>query len=405
MSNSLETTEEQEVRELQRVIIKEELLALTGKHFDAALLNNLIFWAGITEKMDKNLKLRIKQMETRKTKQSAIDKKKKQIRNGWFYKTGDELLAELMDWGSASTISRTLNNFVKEGWIEKGNNPDPSKKWDRSTWLKVNLTKIASDLHTLGYALEGYSLAQGTTTKNIENSVETEEKPKETTSLPILHSEKCILHDEKSILHSGRTIPEGLLQKDTSLPITEEEEENNTLRISESMILDLMNSKIKEREITNKKTITAILAVASKCKVIGTADITAAENFVIKVVEEKMSKLGQKQKARTGKAKVSGSKTIRSEMVPEWLGEDREEQEEYSYTPEKRELKNWDDLSPEFKNAILPSITKAINNDKDDESISAVFGIVVQDIAMLRKTRTEENQKRLDEVLNKYKRD
>lgn len=325
MSNSLETTEEQEVRELQRIVIKEELLALTGKHFDAALLNNLIFWSGITEKMDKNLKLRIKQMEARNTKQSAIDKKKKQIRNGWFYKTGDELLAELMDWGSASTISRTLNNFVKEGWIEKGNNPDPSKKWDRSTWLKVNLTKIASDLHTLGYALEGYSLAQGTTTKNSENSVETEEKSKETASLPILHSAKCILHDEKSILHSGRTIPEGLLQKDTSLSTFEEEEENTTDSISESTILDLMNQKIKEREITNQKTIKAILDVASKCKVIGTTDLTAAENYVIKVVEEKMSKLGQKQKVRTGKAKVSGSKPIRTEMTPDWVGKEDNE--------------------------------------------------------------------------------
>ncbi|MFZ7936460.1 hypothetical protein ACO1D2_00830 [Bacillus thuringiensis] len=52
MSNLTKVTEEQEVRELQHVVIKEELVALTGKHFDAALLNNLIFWAGITEKMD-----------------------------------------------------------------------------------------------------------------------------------------------------------------------------------------------------------------------------------------------------------------------------------------------------------------------------------------------------------------
>ncbi|ARJ25987.1 hypothetical protein B7492_33680 (plasmid) [Bacillus mycoides] len=403
MSNSIETTEEQEVRELQRVVIKEELLALTGKHFDAALLNNLIFWAGITEKMDKNLKLRIKQMETRKTKQSAIDKKKKQIRNGWFYKTGDELLAELMDWGSASTISRTLNNFVKEGWIEKGNNPDPSKKWDRATWLKVNLTKIASDLHTLGYALEGYSLAQEMTTKNIENSVETEEKHKETALLPILHSEKCILHDEKSILHSGRTIPEGLLQKDTSLSNFEEEEEINTVSISESTILDLMNQKITEREITNKKTIKAIHDVSAKCKAIGTNDLTAAENYVIKVVEEKMSKLGQKQKVRKGTA----TKTVRSEMVPEWVKEDKEESVSFEGTnpivEEQTELRNWDDLSTEFKDVILPSILKVINENKTDEEIASVFKISLKDIATLRKQ--EDERIRLEEVLKKYKRD
>lgn len=109
------------------------------------------------------------------------------------------------------------------------------------------------------------------------------------------------------------------LQKDL------EEEEIITNPVTESMILDLMNQKIKEREITNTKTIKAIHDVVSKCKAIGTTDLTAAENYVIKVVEEKMSKLGQKQKVRTGKAKVSGSKPIRSEMTPEWLGEEDNE--------------------------------------------------------------------------------
>ncbi|MGM2634165.1 hypothetical protein [Bacillus cereus group sp. Bce040] len=109
------------------------------------------------------------------------------------------------------------------------------------------------------------------------------------------------------------------LQKDL------EEEEIITNPVTESMILDLMNQKIKEREITNTKTIKAIHDVVSKCKAIGTTDLTAAENYVIKVVEEKMSKLGQKQRVRQGKAKVSGSKPIRSEMLPDWVGtEDNE---------------------------------------------------------------------------------
>jgi hypothetical protein len=103
-----------------------------------------------------------------------------------------------------------------------------------------------------------------------------------------------------------------------------EEEEIITNPVTESMILDLMNSKIKEREITNQKTIKAIHDVTSKCKAIGTTDLVAAENYVIKVVEEKMSKLGQKQKVRQGKAKVSGSKYVRTEMAPEWLKEDNE---------------------------------------------------------------------------------
>ncbi|WP_259418283.1 hypothetical protein [Bacillus toyonensis] len=347
MSNLTEVMEEQEVRELQRVVIKEELVALTGKHFDAALLNNLIFWAGITEKMDNNLKLQINQMEARKTKQSVVDKKKKKIRNGWFYKTGDELLFEIMNWGSASTISRAINNFVKQGWVEKGNNPDPTKKWDRTTWYKMNLTKIASDLHELGYALEGYTLAQ----KTEEKTSKIDQKHEETASSCILQNEICILHSEKSILHSDETIPESILQKVTSEKEFEEEE-IITNPVTESMILDLMNQKIKEREITNPKTIKAIHDVSSKCKAIGTTDLVAAENYVIKVVEEKMSKFGQKQKIRQGKAKVSSTKYVRTEMTPEWV--------------------------------------------KEEDTSSTVEG---------NGQATEEDRKRLEEVLKKYKRD
>lgn len=103
-----------------------------------------------------------------------------------------------------------------------------------------------------------------------------------------------------------------------------EEEEIITNPVTESMILDLMNQKIQEREITNQKTIKAIHDVSSKCKAIGTTDLIATENYVIKVVEEKMSKLGQKQKTRTGKAKALSPKYVRTEMTPDWVKEDVE---------------------------------------------------------------------------------
>lgn len=84
------------------------------------------------------------------------------------------------------------------------------------------------------------------------------------------------------------------------------------------MILDLMNQKIKDREITNKKTIKAIHDVSSKCKAMGTTDLIAAENYVIKVVEEKMSKLGQKQRTQSIPQK-------RKEITPDWLKEQKED--------------------------------------------------------------------------------
>jgi len=356
MSNLTKVTEEQEVRELQRVVIKEELVELTGKHFEAALLNNLIFWHGITEKMDQSLLVQISQLEKRGAKQGTINKKKKQIRDGWFFKTADELSAELIGWGSPQKIGRALNELSKNGWVEKGNNPDPKMKWDRTTWLKVNINKIATDLLKIGYALEGYSLVQ-----------ETEEKPKvikskstKSASLRKFHFGICKFHFGSSKFQNGRTIPEGLLQKVPSL-LPFEEEEIITNPVTESMILDLMNSKIQEREITNQKTIKAIHDVSSKCKAIGTTDLVAAENFVIKVVEEKMSKLGQKQKIRTGKAKSSESKPIRTEMTPEWVGEEEKPKAKSAVMNEVK--------FSEFKNIVLQNANK-LNKTIDIEMIT-----------------------------------
>jgi len=98
-----------------------------------------------------------------------------------------------------------------------------------------------------------------------------------------------------------------------------EEEEIITPSVTESMILDLMNQKIKDREITNKKTIKAIHDVSSKCKAIGTTDLTAAENYVIKIVEDKMSKLGQKQRTQSIPQK-------RKKITPDWLKEQQQDE-------------------------------------------------------------------------------
>lgn len=115
---------------------------------------------------------------------------------------------------------------------------------------------------------------------------------------------------------------------------TKEEEEYIINTISESTIISLMNQKIEEREITNEKTIKAIHKVATKCKAIGTTDMEAAENFVIMVVEEKMGKLGQKQKPKTTKRSTGTKKAVRSELTPDWLKEQKEQEAQQEVTPE-----------------------------------------------------------------------
>ncbi|WP_242295017.1 DnaD domain protein, partial [Bacillus cereus group sp. BfR-BA-01381] len=128
---------------------------------------------------------------------------------------------------------------------------------------------------------------------------------------------------------------------------------------------------------------------------------------------EDIQKYEEKHRDKKKQNKTKGSyapknKSVRKEMVPEWVKEDREKEEqekndEYSHTPEKPELRNWDDLSPNFREVILTSIIKAINNNKTDEEISSVYSITLQDIAKLRKD--EEDRKRLDEIKKNFKRD
>ncbi|MFP7202640.1 hypothetical protein SFC08_16845 [Lysinibacillus halotolerans] len=220
--------EENSLRELQRVVIKEEFYVLTGDHYEAALINNLIFWRGIVDKTDKNLLSRIKVMEQKGGNEKQITSLKNKLRNGWFYKTGEEITNELMGWGSNSKVTRAINKFVENDWLEKGNNPDPKKKWDRTNWYRVNLEKIAQDLYKLGYALEGYTLIKNEPKKEEKNHLIDYEL-----LIPLIfqnekcnfQNEKCNFHFEISIFQNERTIPEGFKQKVFKEGFIEEEDE------------------------------------------------------------------------------------------------------------------------------------------------------------------------------------
>lgn len=105
-----------------------------------------------------------------------------------------------------------------------------------------------------------------------------------------------------------------------------EEEEELTL----TDVIQFLNEQISKREITNKKTLTAIFEVAAKCRAIGTTDRDSLENYCIKVIEDKMRSFGQKQKTNTTKKRG----VVRKEEKPDWF--DQEQQSE-SPTPEQIE--------------------------------------------------------------------
>lgn len=108
------------------------------------------------------------------------------------------------------------------------------------------------------------------------------------------------------------------LNKGLNKDLNKKEEEEETITLQK--VISFMNEQISKRQITNPKTLTAIFEVAAKCKAIGTDDIKSMENYCITIVEEKMSKFGQKQR-ELKRSKGNNNHPIHKEVLPEWFEE------------------------------------------------------------------------------------
>jgi len=194
------------MEKLKRVVIREELVALTGDFKKAILLNQFIYWSERVRDFDKFIEEERKRY-SKEGEELNLNKEK-----GWMYKKAEELSEETMLNLSDKTIRAYIKDFVKNEWIDERENPE--HKWDRTKQYRVNIIKIQRDLFKLGYFLEGYPL-------NIENS-ELEEKKngdgksgpeaKEThETLKTPNRKKRKMEEEKRKIQSGkkeRAIPE-----------------------------------------------------------------------------------------------------------------------------------------------------------------------------------------------------
>ena len=138
------------MEKLKRVVIKQELVELTGDFRPALILNQFIYW---TERMFDTDKY-IQEERERASKYEAdvnIDES-----NGWIYKKASDLNDELMVGMSNPTIGKYINQLVKAGYLTQRRNP--KYKWDKTLQYRVDMYKVQKDLGKLGYALEGYKL-------------------------------------------------------------------------------------------------------------------------------------------------------------------------------------------------------------------------------------------------------
>lgn len=135
------------MRKLKRVVIKEELVDLTGSIDAAIVINQMIYWSERVKDFDKFI-----EEENSRAEKEGIEQTEYQ--NGWIYKSADQLETELLRFKSTKTIARILDNLTQKGWLSRRRNP--KYKWDKTYQYRVNYRAIQHDLVRIGYTLEGY---------------------------------------------------------------------------------------------------------------------------------------------------------------------------------------------------------------------------------------------------------
>ena len=138
------------MNKLKRVVIKEELVAITGDFILAVILNQFLYWSDRVRDFDKLL-LEEKERAEKDGAEVNIDPA-----NGWIYKRAEELIDETMLGISIQSMRRNITRLVMQGYLFERNNP--RYKWDRTKQYRVNFQKIKDDLKEKGYTLDGYKI-------------------------------------------------------------------------------------------------------------------------------------------------------------------------------------------------------------------------------------------------------
>ena len=145
-------------KKLKRIVIKEELVAITGDFILAVILNQFLYWTERVRDFDKML-------EEEKTiaEKEGIDLKTP-LKCGWIYKKAEELIEETMLGISQTSMRNKIKLLIQMGFLTERNNPN--YKWDHTKQYRVNFYNLKNELEKHGYSLQGYKVF-----KNGENIV------------------------------------------------------------------------------------------------------------------------------------------------------------------------------------------------------------------------------------------
>ena len=217
------------MKPLKRVVIKEELVELTGDFRPALILNQFIYWIEKMYDTDKYI-LEEKERALKHDMEVSIDESK-----GWIYKTAEELNEELMIGMSVPTIRKYIKQLVEKGYLIQRRNP--KYKWDKTMQYRVDLYKVQLDLGKLGYVLDGFKLLPNI---KIVEEIEIVEEVKE-------ESEDIKENENKEASTFAEVEASKNLENLIDDNIIPQEEEKNTSNFMEEDI-EAKNKKLMEQE-------------------------------------------------------------------------------------------------------------------------------------------------------------
>lgn len=134
-------------------IIRKELVALTGNHTHAVILNQLLYWTQRT----KDFSLMLEEEKNREIATTEGFPQEESPKYGWIYKTASDLVEETMLHVDRTTLRRYLKFLVKQKWLFERSNPQ--NKWNKTIQYRVNVQKIQEDLIALGLSLSEIPLS------------------------------------------------------------------------------------------------------------------------------------------------------------------------------------------------------------------------------------------------------
>ena len=217
------------MKPLKRVVIKEELVELTGDFRPALILNQFIYWIEKMYDTDKYI-LEEKERALKHDMEVSIDESK-----GWIYKTAEELNEELMIGMSIPTIRKYIKQLVEKGYLIQRRNP--KYKWDKTMQYRVDLYKVQLDLGKLGYVLDGFKLLPNI---KIVEEIEIVEEVKE-------ESEDIKENENKEASTFAEVEASKNLENLIDDNIIPQKEEKNTSDFMEDDI-EIKNKKLMEQE-------------------------------------------------------------------------------------------------------------------------------------------------------------